>query len=84
MYRKTLSALIFAAVLLFCFPALGHEDKYGQPGPDKQQMETHGHLADSGQEDTDTQDKGKKQQIIKHGHLPTFGPADSLIIMFWI
>jgi nitrite reductase (NO-forming) len=77
MYRKTLSALIFAAVLLYCFPALGHEDKYGQPGPDKQQMETHGHLADSGQEDTDTQDKGKKQQIIKHGHLPTFGPADS-------
>ncbi len=77
MYRKNLSTAIFAAVLLFCLPALGHEDKHGQPGPDKQQMETHGHLADSGQKLTNTQDEDKKQLIIKHGHLPTFGPADS-------
>jgi len=77
MYRKTLSAIFFTAVLLCFFPALGQEKKHSQHGSVKQQMETHGHLSDSGQKVTDTQDEAKKQQIIKHGHLPTFGPAAS-------
>jgi hypothetical protein len=76
-YRKILFATIFAAVLLFCFPSLGHEDKHDQLGGDKRQMETHWHHSDSGQEVTETQDENKKQQIIKYGHLPTFGPVIS-------
>lgn len=77
MYGRTLSILVFTAVLLCYFPASGHEDAHDKHGGSQQAATNHGHIPDSGHDRTVIHDEEQKKPLIKHGHLPTFGPADS-------